>query len=249
MGKLWRLAVVLPLILLSTAAFGLVSAAIAVFGMRTAPLQIAVARAWARSLLWIGGIKLQIEGREKLQARGPYVFTANHVSYMDTPVILASIPVQFRFLAKEELFRFPWLFIGWHLKTAGHIPVPRDDPRAAVRTLSHTAKLIESDGTSLFFFSEGGRSADGSLSEFKEGAAYMAIKSGAPLVPVALLGLRDILPMGSMEVRRGKVLVRIGEPISAKGHALKDRGRLTERAREELAGMLEGMASAAHKTV
>lgn len=244
MAKLWRLVVVLPLILLSTAAFGLVSAVIAVFGTRTAPVQITVARAWARSVLWIGGIKLEIEGQEKLQPVGPYVFTANHVSYMDTPVILASIPVQFRFLAKEELFKFPWLFIGWHLKTAGHIPVPRDDPRAAVRTLSHTAKLIESDKTSLFFFSEGGRSADGSLSEFKEGAAYMAIKSGAPLVPVALLGLHKILPMGSMEVHRGHVRVRIGDPIPAQGHTLKDRGALTERAREELAGMLNETTNA-----
>jgi 1-acyl-sn-glycerol-3-phosphate acyltransferase len=244
MGKLWRVAVILPLILLSTAAFGAVGAIVAIFGMRTAPAQIAIARGWAHAVLWIGGVKLEIEGQEKLHAKGPYVFTANHVSYVDTPVILASIPVQFRFLAKEELFKFPWLFIGWHLKTAGHIPVPRDDPRAAVRTLSHTARLIESDKTSLFFFSEGGRSADGSLSEFKEGAAYIAIKSGAPLVPVALLGLHKILPMGSMEVRPGKVRVRIGEPIPTHGHTLKDRGRLTERAREELAGMLEGMANA-----
>lgn len=245
MGKLWRLVVVLPLMLLSTAALGLVSAVIAIFGMRTAPVQIAVARAWARLLLFIGGVKLEIEGQEKLRAKGPYVFTANHVSYMDTPVILASIPVPFRFLAKAELFKFPWLFIGWHLKTAGHIPVPRDDPRAAVRTLSQTAKLIESDGTSLFFFSEGGRSADGSLNEFKEGAAYMAIKSGAPLVPVALVGLHKILPMGSMEVHRGHVRVRIGEPIPTQGRTLKDRGPLTERAREELAAMLHQTANAA----
>lgn len=241
MGKLWRLGVVLPMVLLSTAAFGVVSAVIAIFGMRTAPLQIGVARAWARSLLWVGGIKLEVEGRERLHKKGPYVFTSNHVSYFDTPVILASIPVQFRFLAKEELFRFPWLFIGWHLKTAGHISVPRDNPRAAVRTLSQTAKLIESDGTSLLFFSEGGRTEDGSLGEFKEGAAYIAIKAGAPLVPVALLGLREILPLGSMELRGGTVKVRIGEPISTEGRTLKDRGPLTEASWESVTELLNGV--------
>ena len=160
-------------------------------------------------------------------------------------MILASIPVQFRFLAKEELFKFPWLFIGWHLKTAGHIPVPRDDPRAAVRALSKAAKLIESDGTSVFFFAEGGRSADGNLREFKEGAAYIAIKAGAPLVPVALMGPREILPMGSLAVRPGTVRVRIGEPIPTHGLTLKDRGRLTESAWIQVTDMLNGTVTAA----
>ena len=240
MGKLWRLYVVLPLILLSTGFFGAISAAIALFGSGTERKQIAVARAWARSLLRIARVRLTVEGQERLQSAGPYVFTANHQSFFDTPVILASILVQFRFLAKDELFKFPWLFIGWHLKSAGHVAVPRDDPRAAVRTLGQTAKLIESDGTSVFFFSEGGRSADGTLNEFKEGAAYVAIKAGAPLVPVALIGLREILPMGSAQIHRGAVRVRIGDPIPTQGMTVKDRGALTEKAREELAEMLNG---------
>ncbi len=243
MANFWSLVVVLPLILLSTAAFGVVSAAVAIFGMRTAPIQIAVARAWARSVLFIGGVRLEVEGLERLHARGPYIFTANHLSFIDTPVLLAAIPLQFRFLAKEELFKFSWLFIAWHLKTAGHISVPLGDPRAAVRSLSRTAKLIEADGTSVLFFSEGGRSADGSLSEFKEGAAYIAIKAEAPLVPVALIGPREILPMGSVAVRRGTVKVRIGEPIPTRGRTIKDRGVLMERAREELVGMLNGVAA------
>jgi 1-acyl-sn-glycerol-3-phosphate acyltransferase len=245
MSKLWSLFVVLPGVLLSTAFFGVVSAAIALLGRKTEKRQIAVARAWARSLLWIGGVKLEVEGRERLHAQGPYVFSANHLSFFDTPVALAAIPVQFRFLAKEELFRFPWLFIGWHLKTAGHVPVPLDDPRASVRALSRTAKLIESDGTSVFFFSEGGRSEDGTLQEFKDGAAYIAIKAGAPLVPVALIGVREILPKGSSLVRGGRVRVRIGEPMSSQGLTLKARGALTVRSREALVELLGGKADLA----
>jgi 1-acyl-sn-glycerol-3-phosphate acyltransferase len=244
MAKLWSHAVVLPLMLLSTAAFGVVSCAIAVFGMRTAPLQIGVARMWSRSILFLGRVKLEVEGLERLHSIGPYVFTSNHVSFIDTPVILASIPVQFRFLAKDELFKFSWLFIAWHLKTAGHIAVPIDDPRASVRVLSKAARLIESDGTSAFFFAEGGRSADGNLREFKEGAAYIAIKSGAPLVPVALIGPREILPMGSLAVRPGRARVRIGEPIPTRGLTLKDRGRLTEAAWTQVTEMLNGAAVA-----
>lgn len=229
---------VLPLLALTTAAFGVVSAILAIFGMRTAPLQIAAARGWARSVLFIGGVRLEVDGLERLRTKGPYVFSANHASFVDTPVMLACLPVQFRFLAKEELFKFSWLFVAWHLKTAGHISVPLDDPRAAVRTLSQTAKLIQSDGTSVLFFPEGGRTADGTLSEFKEGAAYIAIKAQAPLVPVAIIGAREILPMGSTLVRRGRVQVRVGEPIATEGCSLKDRGPLTIRAREELVALV-----------
>jgi len=230
--------IVLPLILLSTAVLGIVSAAIALFGTRTSPMQIAVARVWSRAILFFAGVKVEVEGRERLDAKGPYVFTSNHLSFIDTPVVLKSIPVQFRFLAKDELFKWPWLFIAWHLKTAGHIAVPIGDARAAVRTLSQTAKLIESDGTSAFFFAEGGRSADGTLNEFKGGAAYIAIKAQAPLVPVALTGPDKILPMGSTVIRAGRVRVRIGEPISTEGMTLKDRGTLTEAAREQMTRML-----------
>ena len=133
MSTLWSRLIVLPLILLATAVFGIVSAAIALFGSRTSSLQIAVARVWSRSILFFAGVKVEVEGRERLHAKGPYVFTSNHLSFIDTPVVLKSIPVQFRFLAKEELFKWPWLFIAWHLKTAGHIAVPIGDARGAVR--------------------------------------------------------------------------------------------------------------------
>jgi 1-acyl-sn-glycerol-3-phosphate acyltransferase len=225
--------------LLSTLVLGIVSSAIALFGMRTTPLQVAVARVWGRSILFLGGVRVEIENRERLNGAGPYVIVSNHLSFIDTPVILASIPVQFRFLAKEELFEWwPWLVIAWHLKTAGHIGVPVDDPRASVKALSGAAKLIESDGTSAFFFAEGGRSEDGTLGEFKDGASYIAIKAQAPVVPVALVGPREILPMGSLLVRRGRVKVRIGEPIPTRGMTVKDRATLTEAARAQVARML-----------
>mgnify|MGYP000970554742 CR=1 FL=1 len=120
------------MVVLSTIWWGSLSLILS-FSDDTGRKQIGMARRWARSLLTIGGVKVTVEGLEKIRPDGSYVIASNHLSYMDTPVVLANIPVQFRFLAKRGLFQIP--FLGTHLARAGHIPVPRDDPRAAVKTM------------------------------------------------------------------------------------------------------------------
>jgi len=224
-----------PLIILATIGFGLVSLAISLFessGRR----QIEVARAWARCLLWVSGVKVKVEGLEKIAPGGSYLFVSNHLSYMDTPVVLANIPVQFRFLAKRGLFQIPLL--GTHLARAGHIPVPRDDARAAVKTMTTAAQAIRERGISLLIFPEGGRSQTGELADFKEGAAYIAIRAGAPLVPVALQGTREILPFGSAHVRAGSVTMRIGEPIPTSQMQVRDRMRVSSELHDRIASLL-----------
>jgi 1-acyl-sn-glycerol-3-phosphate acyltransferase len=225
-----------PLIILSTIGFGLVSLVISLFessGRR----QIAVARLWARFLLWGSGVKVKVEGLEKLPLNGSYVFVSNHLSYMDTPVILANIPVQFRFLAKSGLFKIPLL--GTHLARAGHIPVPRDDARAAVKTMTTAAQVIRERGISLLVFPEGGRSQTGELDSFKEGAAYIAIRAGVPLIPIALQGTREVLPFGSGHVRSGRVTMRIGDPVPTDQVQLRDRGRITAELRDRIVNLLD----------
>jgi 1-acyl-sn-glycerol-3-phosphate acyltransferase len=155
---------------------------------------------------------------------------------MDTPTVLSNIPVQFRFLAKEGLFRIP--FLGTHLAQAGHVPVARGDPRAAVKTMARAAELLNERAVSLLVFPEGGRSLDGNLQPFKEGAAYIAIKAQVPLVPIALIGTREVLAMGSAVFHRGAVRLRIGDPMPTHGLVLKDRGQLTADARERVVEML-----------
>ena len=236
MAWLWG-ALVFPLAALSTILCGTVSIALAAFGQRSQRRQIAVARLWSRSLLFLGRVSVHVEGIEKIDREGRYVFASNHLSYVDTPVVFSNIPVQFRFLAKRGLFQIP--FLGWHLKTAGHIPVDRDDPRSALRLLTRVAELIETRGISVLIFPEGGRTPDGTLRDFKDGASFIAIKAQAALVPLALIGTREVLPMGSALLRRGRVVVRVGDPIDTKGMTLKDRAALTETARERVAALLE----------
>jgi 1-acyl-sn-glycerol-3-phosphate acyltransferase len=225
-----------PLIVLATIAFGLVSLIVSLFetsGRR----QITVARAWARCLLWVSGVAVKVEGLEKIAPEGSYVFVSNHLSYMDTPVVLANIPVQFRFLAKRGLFQIPLL--GTHLARAGHIPVPRGDVRAAVKTMTTAAQAIRDRGISLLIFPEGGRSQTGELASFKEGAAYIAIRAGVPLVPIALKGTSQVLPYGSGQVRSGSVTLRIGEPIPTDQVQLRDRMRITAELRDRIVSMLD----------
>src|ERR1700685_1406842 len=160
MAYLWSRLVLIPIGALTTIFFGGINKILALCGASQRK-QIEVARAWARSMLFFGGVKVDVEGLDKIDPNGRYVFASNHLSYIDTPVVFSRIPVQFRFLAKIGLFKIP--FLGWHLKDAGHIPVPREDPRASLRPLSRTAELIGSRGISVLFFPEGGRAKDGKL--------------------------------------------------------------------------------------
>jgi 1-acyl-sn-glycerol-3-phosphate acyltransferase len=225
-----------PLIVLSTIGFGLVSLVVSLFES-SGRKQIAVARVWARFLVWGSGVKVKAKGLEKIAPGGSYVFVSNHLSYMDTPVVLANIPVQFRFLAKSGLFKIP--LMGTHLSRAGHIPVPRDDARAAVKTMTTAAQVIRERGISLLIFPEGGRSHTGEVAAFKEGAAYIAIRAGVPLVPIAIKGTREVLPFGSGHVRSGPVTMLIGDPIPTDRLQLRDRERVTAELRERIVAMLD----------
>jgi 1-acyl-sn-glycerol-3-phosphate acyltransferase len=227
------------LIVLITIGFGIASF-VASFFDSTGRLPNKFAGPWGRWLLRVARVQLTVEGIEKIDPRQSYVFVANHRSYIDIPAILAAIPVEFRFYAKKGLFLIP--FLGTHLKRAGHLPVVRGDARASVKSMTLGARLIQERGISMLLFPEGGRSRGG-MREFKEGAAYIAIKAGVPIVPLGLAGTRDVLPMGSNYVRGGPVVLRIGDPIQTTEMKLHDRAQLTETIAQQVAA-LAGEASA-----
>jgi 1-acyl-sn-glycerol-3-phosphate acyltransferase len=226
------------LIALATIVMGMVSMLLAFFD-RSGNAAHYAARVWARILLAVSFIRVRAEGLEKLDPHGSYVFVSNHASYMDIPAILSTLPQQFRFFAKKELYAIP--FLGWHLRWAGHLPVDRSNARASLKSMSNGARIMSGRRISVLLFPEGGRSARG-LREFKEGAAYIAIKAGVPVVPMAIVGMRELLPMGSIHIRSGRVTVRISDPISTRGLKLAGRMDLTERLHTEVARMLEGSA-------
>jgi 1-acyl-sn-glycerol-3-phosphate acyltransferase len=221
--------------LLSTLFFGTISLIVSFFD-KTGRKQARIARAWARNLLWIGGVTVTVEGLDHLAEDGVYVVVPNHLSYYDTPVLLSSLPIQFRFMAKRGLFSIPLL--GTHLSRAGHIPVDLDDARAGVKTMNTAANIIREKSISVVVFPEGGRSRDGHLDEFKDGAAYIGIKSGATVVPTALCGTAEVLPFGSGKIRAGHVSVKIGEPIETSHMHIKERHALTARIRGQIVEML-----------
>lgn len=236
MSKLRALFITDPLIVVATIAFASISLAASIYDPQKRK-QAAIARGWARVLLWVSGVKVKVEGLENISRDGSYVFVSNHLSYMDTPVVLASIPVQFRFLAKRGLFQIP--FLGWHLARAGHIAVPRGDARAAVKTMNLAAQVAREQAISLLIFPEGGRSREGSLGEFKEGAAFIAVRAGVPLVPMCLKGTREVLPFGSGHIRSGTVVMRIGDPIPTRESSDRDRAQLTAELRNRIVALLD----------
>jgi len=234
MSFLRSLLISTPLIVLSTIVMGTLSL-LGSFFDRTGNGLHYFARIWGKMLLAASFIRVRTDGLEKLDPQGTYIFVSNHVSYMDIPAILSQLPQQFRFFAKKGLFKIPLL--GTHLRRAGHLPVDRESPRARIKAMSEAAKMIGERGTCMLIFPEGGRCPEG-LRAFNEGAAFIAIRAGVPVVPMALIGMREKLPMESIHIRTGKVTLRIGDPIPTTGMVLADREALTKRLYQEISTLL-----------
>ena len=223
-----------PLIALATIVMWTCSMLASLFD-RSGRWQHDMARIWARMLLAVSFIRVRAEGLEKLDPKANYVFVANHSSYMDIPAVLSKLRYQFRFFAKKGLYRIP--FLGWHLHRAGHLPVDRSNARNRLKSMNEGARALAEDGISMLLFPEGGRTKVG-LREFQEGAAYIAIKSKVPVAPVAIVGLRELLPMGSIHIRSGKAVLRVGAPIPTAGLHVSDREDLTRRLHAEIQRLL-----------
>ena len=238
----WAILVKAPLIIGSTIFMGTISMITSLFdsdGRR----QHAISRNWARQLLFFAGIKMRVRGTEHLRPAQHYLFAGNHLSLYDTPVVLGCIPRQFLFLVNIKYVKLP--FLGTHLKRSGHFAVDPDDTRASLRILTDAARRIQERGLSVLLFPEGRRSSGG-LQEFKEGIAYIAIKSGAPVVPCAVRGTREVLPIGSAHVRGGPVDLLLGEPIDPAAFTLKQREEFTALLRERITELMQRLEAESH---
>jgi 1-acyl-sn-glycerol-3-phosphate acyltransferase len=230
--------VLAPPFLLGTAMFGSLALAASLFDKKGG-LQHGIARRWARSSVFFSGARLEVRGLENLKGLGTAVFASNHTSYMDTPVVFASLPFQFRILAKKELWGLP--FIGWYLDRSGQIPIDTANPRTTLSSFAAGVRTLRA-GLHVFVFPEGGRTPDGKLQPFLNGAAYLAIRAQVPLVPIALVGVYDLLPMGTAHFYHGPdgrpLRLVIGKPIETHGHSLRESEVLSEQVRVAIAEMI-----------
>jgi 1-acyl-sn-glycerol-3-phosphate acyltransferase len=232
----------IPLLTIITVACGSLSLLVSIFE-KHGRLQHWIAQRWARALVWTSGCCLTVRGEENLQKAPVAVYASNHTSYMDTPVIFASLPFQFRILAKKELW--PIAFIGWYLNRSGQIPIDTANPHATLSSLGAGVKALRA-GMPLFVFPEGGRTSTGELMPFLSGAAYLAIRAQVPLVPIALSGVYDLLPIHTRHLYPGRLTLSVGEPIDTRGMTPRQVDELTAQLKNAI---VELLASAAGKPV
>ncbi len=227
----WRIAgnfLQAPLFFGLTSFFGTLSLTASLFE-KDGRVQHRIARVWAWVSMRIALSPVTVIGEENLRRYPVAVYAANHLSYMDTPVLFSSVPFQFRILARQSLWSIP--FIGWHLNRSGQIPVDTENPKAS--TLKAGVKALKA-GMPLIIFPEGGRTKDGHLAAFMSGPAFMAIQARVPLVPIAIVGTYELLPMHTRQFFPQKVKLVVGEPIDTSGYTSRQVEELTERLKKEI---------------
>lgn len=221
-----------PLFCAATGFFGSLSLISSLWD-KTGKIQHRIAQRWGRTVTWISGAKVTVLNGHNLDGRVA-VYVANHLSYSDTPVLFGMLPFQFRIVARHDLFTLP--FIGWHLTRSGQVPVNVTNPRASISSLGSAVRTLKS-GIPVFIFPEGGRSESGQVQEFLNGPAFMAIRAGVPIIPMALIGTYELLPIHSAEFHPVSVILEVGEPIETTGYSMRQTNELTERVRQSISRM------------
>lgn len=229
LGFVRTLLFTLPLIYLSTLALGIAWLVIVPFDPR-GRAQDVLAQVWAASILFSGGVRVRVLGRENFDSARSCIYIANHASYIDIPVLLVHLPRGVRFLAKASLFHVP--FVGWYLRRTGHLPV-RGGARPDARRLLQAVRYVRA-GHSLVVFPEGGRSLTGELQEFRAGVFLAALKAGVPIVPLTLVGTRRILPRYGWHWRPGRVTLVVDPPIETAGKKREELTALVEQVRARI---------------
>jgi len=192
-------------------------------------------RQWARSIVNAAGLRIRVEGTERIDPATRYIFVANHGSYLDIPVLFVAVPQPLRFMAKVSLFKVP--VFGQGLRAAGFIPIDRKDRSKAKDSLDLAAERIRK-GNSIIIFPEEHRTLTGELQAFQRGAFVLAMRGGLPLVPMAIHGTYQAFPPRRWAVRSGPVRVTIGEPIQTAGLSIRKRDELMSAMRSQIAEML-----------
>jgi 1-acyl-sn-glycerol-3-phosphate acyltransferase len=229
--RFWRSIFFYITLAISTVILG-IAAIVVVMLTRRSDWAHLIGRAWARVNLWAAGTTVSVNGLDNIRFDGSCIYAANHQSGFDILALLGKLPVQFRWLAKAELFRFP--ILGQAMKASGYIPIDRDNRHKAFESINLAARRVR-EGNSIFIFPEGTRSLDGILQDFKKGGFILAIQSQHPMVPISITGSHRILPKrGEWRISPGTIRITIGQPIPTAGITIRNRDVLIQQVREAI---------------
>ena len=214
-----------PLIWAYTLILGVVSLACSFFD-RDGRIQHNFARLWSWLIMKTICSPVKVTGLEKIDTTKPMVYAVNHSSALDIPVLYVNLPFHFRIIFKKELLSYP--FVGWHLKRSGQICIDQQNPMASISTIRSGLKTLKS-GMPLVVFPEGGRTPTKDLLPFLPGAFFLAIKSGVDVVPIALVGMYELLPMNTFHIKSRPLEMRVGTPIPTTEYTVRTMDQLAAR--------------------
>jgi 1-acyl-sn-glycerol-3-phosphate acyltransferase len=222
-----------PLIYLYTMVLGTGSLVCSLWD-KSGRVQHKFARLWSWLILKTSLCPPEVVGLDRIDTSRPHLYAANHISAFDIPALYVGLPFQFRIMAKQELFRYP--FLGWHLRRSGQVPINQQSPGSAIQSLKRSVKTLR-DGMPLVIFPEGGRSETGHIQPFQSGAFFIAIKAQVDIVPIAIVGSYEVLKQNTYHIKPGPIRMIFGDPISTAGCHLRDMDAISNRVRDAVADM------------
>ena len=222
-------------VVLTTIFWGIIAIIISFFTRTGNPVHN-IARIWAKGILFASQIKVNVKGLKNIDPSRSYVYMSNHQSNFDIPVLLAHLPVQFRWLAKAELFKIP--LFGRAMRGAGYVEIDRFNQESAFRSIAEAAGKIK-NGVSVMIFPEGTRSRDGRIRPFKKGGFILAVDAGVPIVPIILQGTWDIMEKSSLRIKTGEVVLNIEKPIATIRYSRENKNDLIETVRQVICDSFE----------
>ncbi len=194
-----------------------------------------VGKTGAKLALWLAGARLEIHGLERIPPRPPAVFMANHQSNCDPPALIAILP-RVVVMVKKEFYRVP--VMGRGMTACGFIRVNRGNREQARDAVEKGVETLKA-GKWFLAYPEGTRSLDGRLQTFKKGVFVMAIKAGAPIIPISVSGGNKIMSKGKFVIKPGVVRITVHDPVPTEGLDIEDRQLLIDRVREAILSGLE----------
>ena len=227
--------IILVYVFLATIVMATVVIVVALFS-RNGNAPHLVARAWARSILFVSGIHVHVNGLENLNVDGSCILMPNHQSNFDIPVLLGCLPIQFRWLAKAELFKIP--IFGRGMRGCGYISIDRSNRKSAFQSLAEAAAKIR-NGVSVLIFPEGTRSRDGRILPFKKGGFVLSVDAGVPIVPIVIFNTWSIMPKDRLRIRTQSVRMDILAPIPTSGYTRKTKDDLMDSVRNTICNAFE----------